>query len=137
MTQIMATHDCPILNCQATHQSRSRMASTVQLIHICGKGYIAGETLILCTGINNTAISFLYSRRLSWDIKHSSSDEVTAGHRDTSDNRSVVAPSVGSRTIVQQALDASSHQPWPWSGLGVTLVNLLRSLGVIRSRRDA
>ena len=33
----------------------------------------------------NKVSSFLYSRRLSWDIKHSSSadDEVTAAHRDT------------------------------------------------------
>ena len=59
-----------------------------------------------------------------------------------------VCHELGSPTRVQQAIDASSHQPWPWSGLGVTLVNLLWSLGVIltnvlltlgvmRSRRDA
>ena len=56
--------------------------------------------------------------------KHSSADDITAGHRGTCDNRSVVTASAGSRTRVQQALDASSQQPRPWSGLGVTLVNL-------------
>ena len=34
----MATHDCPLVRCHAMHQSRSRMASTVQLIYIvCSK----------------------------------------------------------------------------------------------------
>ena len=42
--------------------------------------------------------------------------------------------SAGSRTRVQQALDVSFHQPWPWSDLGVTLVNLLGNLGVMRSK---
>ena len=88
--------------------------------------------------INNTVNPFFYSRHISLDIKHSSADEVTADHRDTitSHNRSVVAVSAGSRTRVQQALDASSHQPWPWSGLGVTLVNLLWSLRVTSHNRS-
>ena len=35
----MATRDYPIIvNYQATHQSRNRMASTVQLTHISSKG---------------------------------------------------------------------------------------------------
>ena len=43
-----------------------------------------------------------------------------------------------SRTRVKQALNASSHPPQPWSGLVATLlVNLLWSLGAMRSRRDA
>ena len=34
----MATHDCPLVHRHATHQSRSRMASTVQLTYIiCSK----------------------------------------------------------------------------------------------------
>ena len=81
---------------------------------------------------------FLYNKgRRSGDIKHSNADGVTAGHRGTCDNRSVVAASAGSRTKGQQALNPSSHQPWPWSGVKVTLVNLRWRLGVLRSRRDA
>ena len=53
------------------------------------------------------------------------------------DNHSFAAASAGLRTTVQQALDAFSHRPWPWSGLGVTQVNLLWSLDVMRSRWDA
>ena len=89
--------------------------------------------MLLSTLLSFTAIAFREILR----IKHGSSDEVTAGHRGTCDNRSVVTASAGSRTGVQQAMDASSHQPWPWSGLGVTLVNLLWSVGMMRSRRDA
>ena len=37
-------------------------------------------------------------------------------------NRSVVAAPAGSRTRVQQALDATSHQPWPWSYPGEPIV---------------
>ena len=59
------------------------------------------------------------------------------GIEGTCGNRSVVAASAGSRTRVQQALDASYHQPRPWSGLGVTLVNLPKRVWVMRSRRDA
>ena len=44
-TRIMATHDLhycipgTVVNCQATHQSRSRMTSTVQSTHIFSKAY--------------------------------------------------------------------------------------------------
>ena len=120
----MGTYECPIVSCQATHQSSSRFASTV-----------AGETWVLCSGMQST--NNTVAVRYSLDIKYSSADEVIAENRGTCDNRSVVAASAVSRTRIQQAVDASYHQPWPWSGLGVSLVNLPWSLGVMRSRQDA
>ena len=73
---------------------------------------------MLLSTLSFTAIAFRDILR----IKHSSSDEATAGHRGTCDNRSVVAASAGSRTGVQQAMGASSHQPWPWSYPGQSTV---------------
>ena len=108
---------------------------TLQLAYISAVKLVARETWILCTGMQpiKTVSLFLYSRH-SWDSKHSSVDEVTAGYRSTCGNRSVVAASAGSKTRVQQALNDSSYQPWPWSGLEVTMVNLLWSLGVMRTQ---
>ena len=77
------------------------MVSTVQLTHISTAKLVAGEPWILCAGIETitTVSPFLYSR-LSCDIKHSSTDEVTAGYRTMCENHSVVAASAGSQTRV-------------------------------------
>ena len=80
--------------------------STVQLTHICSKGCRWRDVDF----VYRNSVYQQYSRR-SGDTTHSSADEVTAGHRGTCGNRSVVAASAGSRTRVQQALDASYHQP--------------------------
>ena len=62
-----ATHDCPVVHCQMMHQSRSRMASIVQLTYISAVKLVAGETLILCSRMQsiNKVIPFLYGRLLS------------------------------------------------------------------------
>ena len=63
----MATHGCSIVNCQATHQIRSRTASTVQLAHICSEGFSWRDVDFVYrnAAISNTVNPFLYSRRLS------------------------------------------------------------------------
>ena len=47
----MATHDLynTVVNYQATHQSRSRMASTVQLTHICSKACSCRDVDFVCS----------------------------------------------------------------------------------------
>ena len=59
----MTTHECPVVSCHVTHQSRSRMASTLQLTHIiCSKG-CGWRDVDFCTGmqsIYNTANSLSF-----------------------------------------------------------------------------
>ena len=110
------------------------MASTVQLTHICSKdcswrdvNFVYRNAVYINNTVNLpfTAVAF---REISTTAALTNLLLLaTIGIQVTT--RSVEATSAGSRTRVQQVLDASSHQPWPWTGLGVTLDNLLCKSG--------
>ena len=102
----MVTHEYPIVGFQATHESRSRMTSTVQLTHTCSKG-CSWRDVILCT-----ELQFINNKVAVRKISNTGAQmKLLLAIVRYMYNRSVVAASAGSRTRVQQALDASYHQP--------------------------
>ena len=134
----MATHDCPVVHCQAMHQRRSRMASAVQLTYTSAVKPVAGETWILCTGMQPiNALSFTAAfREISSTVALMKLLLAIEQHVKTAALWPPL-PSAVSQTRVQQALDVppTSHGlEWPWSYPGQSTV---WSLGVMRSGRDA
>ena len=95
------------------------MVSTVQPTHICSSNGCSWRDVNF---VYRNAVFKYYSQPSPSQpspfvkIKHRIADDVTAGYQAAYDNRSVVAASAGSRTRVQQALDASISL-----GLGVAL----------------